>query len=267
MMGFVMMDAASLFDRFFVAGGPIVWFVLLPMSVAMLALGLDLGIRIRRKVLLPAGRAAEIAGLARQYGLDGLPGRLKNHSDFLSRALLRALVKCGRKGMDIELVREAAADGLREEGLGLLRRAEGCHLIGTVAPMVGLFGTVFGMIQAFTLLGSSGGQPQPDQLAEAISVALVTTFWGLLAAIPALFLHGLFRTRIESFVSEAAAETEALLERLVEMGCFRAPVSGFNQTEGRQKRSQESEGRSLREGEHPVAEEEEPIRLEFGADE
>lgn len=267
MTEFVMMDAASLFDRFFVAGGPIVWFVLLPMSVAMLALGLDLGIRVRRKVLLPAGRAGEIAGLARQYGLGGLPVRLKNHSDFLSRAMVRALVKCRRKGMDIELVREAAADSLREEGLGLLRRAEGCHLIGTVAPMVGLFGTVFGMIQAFTLLGSSGGQPQPDQLAEAISVALVTTFWGLLAAIPALFLHGLFRTRIESFVSEAAAETEALLERLAEMGCFRAPVSGFEQMEGVKKRRDESEERPVREDETPVPGEEEPIHLEFGTDE
>lgn len=267
MMGLLMMDAASLFDRFFIAGGPIVWFVLLPMSVAMLALGLDMGIRVRRKVLLPAGRAGEIAGLARQYGLGGLPVRLKNHSDFLSRAMVRALVKCRRKGMDIELVREAAADSLREEGLGLLRRAEGCHLIGTVAPMVGLFGTVFGMIQAFTLLGSSGGQPQPDQLAEAISVALVTTFWGLLAAIPALFLHGLFRTRIESFVSEAAAETEALLERLAEMGCFRAPVSGFEQMEGVKKRRDESEERPVREDETPVPGEEEPIHLEFGTDE
>ena len=74
------------------------------------------------------------------------------------------------------------------------------------------------MIKAFTILGSAGGQPRPDQLAEAISIALVTTFWGLLVAIPALFMHGFFRTRIESLVSEAALETEALLERLLEIG-------------------------------------------------
>ncbi|MEJ5259302.1 MAG: MotA/TolQ/ExbB proton channel family protein [Anaerohalosphaeraceae bacterium] len=250
---------SSWFERFFLAGGPIVWFVLLPMSAAMAALGLDLGIRVRRKSLLPAGRAAQIAALAGRYGLSGLESRLKHASDFLGCAVVRALSAGRRKGFEMSLMREAASDSLRQQGLSLLRRAEGCHLIGTAAPMVGLFGTVFGMIQAFTLLGSSGGQPRPDQLAESISVALVTTFWGLLTAIPALLLHGFFRNRIETLVSQACVEMEGLLDRLAEMGCFRGLSDGIHRKSPAAPVPQDS----------PRAEEEEesPVELEFEAEE
>jgi biopolymer transport protein ExbB len=256
------MTEASWFERFFLAGGPIVWFVLLPMSAAVLAAGLDLGIRLRRKVLLPPGRAGQIAALAGRHGLLGLEARLKNYSDCLSRALVWSLSRSRGKGFDIGLIREAAADSLRQQGLELLQKAEGCHLIGTAAPMVGLFGTVFGMIQAFTILGSSGGQPRPDQLAESISVALVTTFWGLLVAIPALMLHGFFRMRIETLVSQAALEMEGLLERLAEMGCFRRSVSSPRPASASPADSPTAEA-----GQRAEEEDEEPIELELEADE
>lgn len=252
------MTGSSWFERFFLAGGPIVWFVLLPMSAAMAALGLDLGVRVRRKSLLPAGRAAQIAALAGRYGLSALENRLKNASDFLSCAMVRALSAGRRKGFEMSLMREAASDSLRQQGLSLLRRAEGCHLIGTAAPMVGLFGTVFGMIQAFTILGSSGGQPRPDQLAESISVALVTTFWGLLTAIPALFLHGFFRNRIETLVSQACVEMEGLLDRLAEMGCFRDITGTHRESPAAPPVSQDSSR---------AEEEEAPVELKFEAEE
>jgi biopolymer transport protein ExbB/TolQ len=54
----------------------------------------------------------------------------------------------------------------------------------------------------------AGGQPQPAQLAGGISVALVTTFWGLLIAIPSLAIHGIFRQRIETIASDAVVELE-----------------------------------------------------------
>ena len=97
-----------------------------------------------------------------------------------------------------------------------MQKAQWCQIMGTVAPMVGLFGTVFGMIQAFNLLGQGAEGPRYELLADAISVALVTTFWGLLVGIPALFFYGLFQTRIEAFISEAAIETDVLLGRIFE---------------------------------------------------
>jgi hypothetical protein len=80
--------------------------------------------------------------------------------------------------------------------------------------MVGLFGTVFGMIKAFNGIVIAGGQPQPAHLAGGISIALVTTFWGLLVAIPALAVHGIFRHRIETLASQAAIEAQFVLSEM-----------------------------------------------------
>jgi len=259
-------ESDSLFGQFFTSGGPIVWFVLLPMSMYMLYLVIDLGFRLRRGRALPSGRATEIATLAGRFGLLGLAGRLAEAEDLIGRSVSWAIGKTRKKAFDPDLFRHFAADCLREQGLVLMRRAEGCHLIGTVSPMVGLFGTVFGMIKAFTVLGSAGGQPQPDQLAAAISVALVTTFWGLLVAIPALFMHGFFRTRIESLVSEAALETEALLERLLEigrLGPLYSPVHDEPQKE--LEESPAGPGRRIEESREEVSEPAE--RVESGANE
>ena len=102
-------------------------------------------------------------------------------------------------------------ESLQEQAMTLFRRIEWLNIIGNVSPMVGLFGTVLGIIKMFNSLALAGGQPHPSQLAGGISVALVTTFWGLLIAIPALTVHGFFQNRIETLVSEAAVEGETIL--------------------------------------------------------
>jgi len=210
----------TFFYQFFVAGGAIVWFVLLPMSVATIYLAIDLAFAIRRKRLLGAAVPGEILAIAHSVVPGQLPARLAGREDLISRTLLRTLSKSRRLQADIKHLQHIAAESLQEQGLHLLRKVEWCNIIGNVAPMVGLFGTVFGMIQAFNILGIAGGQPPHDQLAAKISIALVTTFWGLLIAIPALAIHGIFRTRVEALISEAAVEIEDLL--------FQIPLASAN---------------------------------------
>jgi len=207
-------DGISLYRHFFVSGGPIVWFILLPMSIAVLYLALDLCMTIRRKRLLPSDLAGAMAAHTAQYGTAGLAERFGRRPALVSRVVIRALARSEAMHSGPASVRQFAAESLQEIGQNLLRKAEWCQILGGVAPMVGLFGTVLGMIQAFTLLGIADGQPAYDELAAAISVALVTTFWGLLAAIPALFLYGVFRSRIETFLNEAAVETDILLGQI-----------------------------------------------------
>jgi len=139
-----------------------------------------------------------------------LQAELSDNNDFVSAAVICAVKQAGkdRKGGHL---RSLAAESLQDQSLRLLRKVEWANIIGSVAPMIGLFGTVFGMIKAFNGIVIAGGQPQPAQLAEGISIALVTTFWGLLIGIPALAIHGIFRNRIETILSEAAIETEAVL--------------------------------------------------------
>lgn len=207
-------DTKTFFFQFVVAGGPIVWVVLLPMSVITGYLAIDLAFSIRRKKLLPPGTAARIAAAAKNPGPGELPAKLKDSTDLLSRALSAAITRSKQAPDRHQQLPRLAADALQAQGMHLLRKVEWCNIIGSVAPMVGLFGTVFGMIKAFNLLGISGGQPRPDQLAAAISIALITTFWGLLVAIPALAMGGIFRARTETLLAQAAIELETLLPQI-----------------------------------------------------
>lgn len=203
----------TLFEQFFIAGGPIVWFVLLPMSVAAMYCAVALLLTIQRRRLLCAQLSSQALTFARQHGLTTLAERFKQRGDLVSQALCYALSR-QMPPYDKIATAQYAAEGLQLTAHRLMRHMEWCQIIGTTAPMVGLFGTVLGMIRAFDILGISKGQPAYDQLASSISVALVTTFWGLLVAIPALAIYGIFRWRLEAIVRQAAVETDVLVEQL-----------------------------------------------------
>ena len=196
-------QSQTFFDQFVIAGGPVVWFVLLPMSLVTVFLAIEHSLSIRRGKVLPSGIAAEIIGIIHKLGPAKLPAQIGSRNDFVSTAVAKAITDS--RG-DWFRMRSVLTESLQEQASSLIRRIEWLSLIGNVSPMVGLFGTVYGMIKLFNAIVISGGQPQPAQLAGGISVALVTTFWGLFIAIPALAIHGVFRNRIETLVSEAVVE-------------------------------------------------------------
>jgi biopolymer transport protein ExbB len=77
--------------------------------------------------------------------------------------------------------------------------------------MIGLFGTVYGMIVAFQTIATTGGAADPVLLAGGIGTALVTTFWGLLIAIPATSAYAMIRNRAIATSDEALAEADELI--------------------------------------------------------
>ena len=201
-------ETQTFFEQFITAGGPIVWFVLLPMSLVTIALATEYGLTIRRKKLLPTGIGTHITAMIQQHSPEQLQEQIGEGDDFVSNAVARAIAQ-GRG--DWFRMRSVLAESLQEQAWALMRKIEWVNLIGNVSPMVGLFGTVFGMIKLFNAIVTAGGQPQPAQLADGISIALVTTFWGLFIAIPALAIYGVFRNRIETIVSDAVTEAENIL--------------------------------------------------------
>ena len=201
----------TLFEQFVVAGGPIVWFILLPMSLITVYLAVEHSLTIRRKKLLPDGIERTIVEIIQQFDTGQLEARTADRNDFVTIAVVKAIAK-GRG--DWFRMRSTLAESLQDQASELLRKIEWVNLIGNVSPMVGLFGTVFGMIKLFNAIVTAGGQPQPAQLAGGISVALVTTFWGLFIAIPALAIHGVFRNRIETLISDAVVETDNIMPQI-----------------------------------------------------
>ena len=207
-------NSKTFFAQFIVDGGPIVWFIMLPLSVITLHFTIDYCISIRRKTLLPAGFSIDIIKAVRKSGCKDLTAVLSDKTDFVSKAVMRAIRNLAddRRQTHIQLqMQNVIAESIQEQSLKLMRKIEWTNIIGNVAPMIGLFGTVFGMIKLFNEIVLAGGQPRPDQMAGGISIALVTTFWGLLIAIPALAVHGVFRNRIETLAAEAALQAEMVL--------------------------------------------------------
>ena len=202
----------TFFEQFIISGGPIVWFVLLPLSLVTAYLAAEHSLSIRRKKLLPDGIANHIISLIRRFGHRQLAAGIAEKDDFLSVAVTKA-VNQGRG--DWFRMRNVLAESLQDQAWALMRKIEWVNLIGNVSPMVGLFGTVFGMIKLFNAIVIAGGQPQPAQLAGGISIALVTTFGGLCSAIPALAIYGVFRNRIETLASDAVLEAENVMTEIM----------------------------------------------------
>ena len=208
-------DAAKsqrLIDQFFTSGGVIVWFIQLPLSLITVFLAAQFFLTIRRSKMLPDGLNRVIIEIMETCPFEHLCRALSEKTDLVSVALSNA---ASQSKNDLIRFRSLLAESLQDQTAGLLRKIEWLNLIGNVSPMIGLFGTVVGMIQLFNAMVQAGGQPKPVQLAHGISVALVTTFWGLLTAIPALSIHGLLRNRIESIVNDAVGQIETIMPSVV----------------------------------------------------
>ena len=100
-----------------------------------------------------------------------------------------------------------------EEGMKLEHRLSYMALIGNISPMVGLFGTVHGMINSFQVIASGGSTPKPADLALGISTALFTTLVGLAIAIPAIAAYNILRNRVTRLLLEVGVQSENLMSR------------------------------------------------------
>lgn len=100
-----------------------------------------------------------------------------------------------------------------EESMKLEHRLSYMALIGNLSPMIGLFGTVQGMIASFRVIATSPNTPKPAQLAEGISTALFTTLVGLAVAIPAIAAYNILRNRVARLLLEVGVQSENLMSR------------------------------------------------------
>lgn len=114
---------------------------------------------------------------------------------------------------------EAMQEVGEEENLRLEQRLGYLALIGTISPMIGLLGTVEGMVESFMVIATTAtGAPDPQELAKGISKALFTTLVGLYLAIPALLAYHILRNRVSRLVLEVGVVSEGMMRR------FRKPA-------------------------------------------
>jgi biopolymer transport protein ExbB len=105
-----------------------------------------------------------------------------------------------------------------EEQMKLEHQLSYLALIGTITPMIGLFGTVHGMISSFFTIATAGATPDPSKLAGGISTALLTTLMGLGIAIPAIAGYNILKNRVQRLVMEVGTTSENLMGRFEKVG-------------------------------------------------
>jgi len=195
-------------DHFVVKGGWITWFVLIPLSVATVALAIEHGVSIRRTILLPPDARQRITAMLEDKRYVEAVRFTGEDPSVLGYVVHTALLEAGRGFAAME---RALEESLEDRAARLMRKIEYLNVIGNVSPMIGLFGTVYGMIRLFASIRAAGAIPEPAVIADDISIALVTTFWGLAVAIPALSAFAIFRNRIDVLTAECALTSEKLL--------------------------------------------------------
>lgn len=185
------------------AGGAVGYLILL-LSLVMVALIADHIMNIRRSTLMLPGLAEEVHRCLAERKMDEAAKRCQEHPGFLSRLLSAGL---DETGVGYHAVEKAMEDAAVEQSARLFRRIEYLSVIGTIAPMLGLMGTVWGMIQAF-LEFELKANPQVSELAPGIYRALITTLLGLGVAVPSLSAFAIFRNRIDELAAEATLLAE-----------------------------------------------------------
>ncbi|MGM0488452.1 MAG: MotA/TolQ/ExbB proton channel family protein [Planctomycetota bacterium] len=181
--------------------GALIMLLLLALSVTAAYLVIDHLLTIRRREIMPEGLGEQVHRLLASGSIREADQACRSKPSFLSYVLLNGLAEMDGGWPAIE---KAMEDATAEQSARLFRRIEYLSVIGNIAPMVGLLGTVTGMIFAFHRVADTQGSAGAADLAEGIYQALVTTVGGLLVAIPSLGAFAIFRNRVDQFVAEAA---------------------------------------------------------------
>jgi biopolymer transport protein ExbB len=208
---------SSGFWSVFWAGG-LVGDVIMLLSLAAVALVVEFIMTIRQKVLMPPGMADEVRELLSQGKLSVALQRCRQQPSFLGFVLEAGITEADTGWSAVE---KAVEDAMADQSARVLRKIEYLSVIGNIAPMLGLLGTVIGMIMAFKQVAETQGAARAADLAEGIYLALVTTVQGLIVAIPALGALAIFRSRVDQLVAEVAYVSEhvfAPLKRRVGRG-------------------------------------------------
>jgi biopolymer transport protein ExbB len=186
------------------SGGPIgiaIMVALILLSLLAAYLVFDQWLTLRRQELLPDGLADQVRQALATGDLAAAQQACKQRPSLLSFVLMHGFSEAEYGWSAVE---KGLEESLAEQAAGLFRRLEYLSVIANIAPMLGLLGTVTGMIMAFREVAMTQGMASAPQLAEGIYSALVTTVAGLMIAIPAIGAYAIFRNRIDRMVAEAA---------------------------------------------------------------
>lgn len=196
-------------NEFISAGGPFMW-PLLACSVLIISISIEKSWFLKNRLVAPKGLSKQIKNL--------LENNLMTKKQTIEISSLSSLgfllINCIKyKNLPRENLESKIEEKALEVKYNLERRLSMLGTIATISPLLGLLGTVVGMITAFTGLTESSGA-NPDLLAAGISQALITTAFGLLIAVPGLVLHRYFEQKITYLLITLQKEVSEFIDTI-----------------------------------------------------
>jgi len=201
----------------FRSGGPIMW-PLAICSLVALAVIIERSINLRRSKVLDPAIVERVTGLAEGGAPDKALEICREHPGIYTN-IVRAGLDMASRGEGHAVAKEAMVDAGRHETSRLNRYVGVLGTIVGISPLLGLLGTVTGMIDVFDTIAEAG-TGHASELSSGISQALITTATGLLIAIPALVAYNFFREKVESIVGELESDSLRVLA-----GLYHVPVA------------------------------------------
>ncbi len=185
----------------------LIWFLMV-CSFVCTSLMIMFFLKARKPVLMPPATVEGVKELLAQKKFKEALELAESDPSYFGKITHAALKDAphGFSVMERSLEESAAAQLAR-----LTRPYEVLNVVGNVGPMVGLFGTVHGMIMAFFKLVAGGGNADPAALAAGISTALVATFWGMVVAVPALVAYAALKNLTEHNCADILLEVDDLI--------------------------------------------------------
>ncbi len=197
-----------------VSGGPVMY-PLAGLSMLALMLIVVYTFSMRRGAVVSSRYMQAAEALIRKKDYQGLLSLSSRHSQAIAGVMERAMdFLTQNSNATVAEAREIAqAEGVRLAGLWN-QRISYLADIGSLAPMLGLLGTVFGMITSFSVVASDVAASRPMMLAGGVAEALVTTAAGLIIGIPVMGVYAYFRGRVQGMVSDLEAASTILMAQL-----------------------------------------------------
>lgn len=181
---------------------------LFALSMASAYLVFDQAMTLRRKEVIPDGMPDAVRQALLTGHIAEADAACRRQPSVMSVVLLSGLSEWELGWTEVE---KAVEDAMAAQAARLMRRIEYLSVIGNISPMVGLLGTVVGMIFAFQQVATTRGAAGAGDLAEGIYQALVTTVGGLIVAIPSLGIYAVCRNRVDALIAEVAYQAQHAL--------------------------------------------------------
>lgn len=194
----------------FLAGGILMW-PILASSIIGLAFIIERAVSLRQSAVVPSGVGASVVAAVRSGDAAGAMALCQARPSALSRVLAAGLAVAERSREEVVTAMQEAGE---REQWQMDRYNRPLSIVASVAPLLGLLGTVQGMILAFDVVAQKGAMGDPRQLAAGVATALLTTFAGLAVAIPCYCFYHYYRDKTDRMVVQIEDAASHLVDAL-----------------------------------------------------